>query len=167
MKTEIRDLIIACHDADDSRDATIIALVSEHGMSLNAATKAYGEVAKAEGWTKALVSHKDAALEMLETAYGTAWDAQTVKDAVIELAAEFGVAESTARDYCKAYSEALGVTHPILDPRAAMFDWLVANAEYGTKAEFKEFAKDLGRSDSNINEYWKGMELHRAILAAQ
>jgi hypothetical protein len=162
----MNDLILQLHEQSLSRDAIIVTLVTEHKLSLNAATKAYAEVAKLEGWTKALTSFKEEALAWLEMNV-TEWTAETVKAAVVDLAAEFDVAESTARDYCKAYSEQLEVTHPVLDPRAAMFSWLVANAAEGTKAEFKEYAKELGRSDSNINEYWKGLELHRAILAAQ
>jgi hypothetical protein len=162
--------IIELNRDGSSRDAIIIILVTEFGISINAATKAYAAVAKAQGWTTAIVSHKADALIGLGDVYPTAdfWDAQAVKDAIVDMAANYGIAESTARDYAKAYSELLGVDHPVLDPRAAMFAWLVENAEYGTKAEFKEFAGQdgLGRSDSNVNEYWKGMELHRAIVAA-
>ena len=165
--------IIDRNTAGDTRDQIIIGLVSDHGLTLNAATRAYADTAKAEGWSTGRTSHKDAALLLLGarypivTATGEGWAAEQVAEAVIDLVAEYAIAESTARDYCRAYSELLGVDHPVLDPRAQMFAWLVANAESGTKAEFKEFATELGRSPSNINEYWKGMELHRAILAAQ
>ena len=162
-------LIIAAQAAGDSRDAIIIRLVTEEAITINAATKAYAAVAKAEGWTTGRESHKDAVMLMLGEQFPLShWDVQAVKDVIVDIVADYGVAESTARDYCKAYSDLLGCEHPVLDPRAAMFDWLVANATDGTKDEFKAFAgKDgLGRSDSNVNEYWKGMELHRAILAA-
>ena len=163
-----QDRIIEMQTSGESRDAIIITLVTEEGMTLNAAEKAYTAVARAEGWTRSITSHKQAALDWLAD-NADDWDAAAVKDAVIDLAEKFGVAESTARDYCKAYSKMLGVDHPTEDPRQAMFDWLVANAETATKDEFKAFAGKggLGRSDSNVNEYWKGLELHRAILAAQ
>jgi len=169
MSISISDLIIAAHATDDTRDATIIMLVTEHSLSINAATKAYAAVAKAEGWTTALVSHKDAVLAMLAEQFPESqWDVRAVKDVIVDIVAEYGVAESTARDYCKAHSKSMGVDHPVADPRTAMFTWLVENAATATKDEFKAFAgKDgLGRSDSNVNEYWKGLELHRAILAA-
>lgn len=163
------DFIVSSQAAGDSRDAIIISLVSEYGLSLNAATRAYADAAKAEGWTTGRESHKDAAIATLTITYGSDWDAAAVKAAVVELAAEYGVAESTARDYCRAYSEVLDVPHPVEDPRKAMFDWLVENAATAEKADFVAFAGEggLGRSASNVNEYWKGLELHRAILAAQ
>ena len=151
-------------DQDQTRDAIIITLVTDHGITLNKATTEYATYAKDNGLTTVATSHKAAALEWIATEYSD-WDHAAVADAVIEIQARYNVAESTARDYTKAYSKLLDVTHPTLNPRAAMFDYLVANPECD-KEEFKAFAKDLGRSDSNINEYWKGMELHRAILAA-
>jgi hypothetical protein len=168
MLQSIYDAVVAAHDAGNTRDQTIIALVGDHGLSLNAATKAYATVAKSEGWVTALVSHKDAALDRLAEAYGSDWTAEDVRAAVIDLTDWFSIAESTARDYAKAYSELLGVDHPVIDPRAAMFEWLVTNSATATKAEFIAYAgpNGLGRSVSNVNEYWKGLELHRAILAA-
>lgn len=173
MNDTIRDAIVASHESGDSRDAVIISLVSGHDLSLNAATKAYAAVAKAEGWTTAPVSHKEAALADLRDQYPVEdWDAQAVKDAVIDLADRYGIAESTARDYAKAYSDELEVTHPVLNPREAMFQWFVDVAptidDYDDrKAAFKAFAiDDLGRSESNANEYWKGYDLHLALVAA-
>jgi len=158
--------IAAAVAADQSRDQIIIGLVSEDGLSLNKATNEYAAYAKANGLTTTVVSHKaEAKIWLSETV--DVWDHEAVSGAVIDLQDRYDIAESTARDYTKAYSESLGVIHPTLNPRTAMFDWLVANAEKGTKAEFKEYAKGLGRSDSNINEYWKGMELHRAILSVK
>ena len=164
-KTELLNAIAAIHDTGASRDTAIITLMTEQEITLNMATNIWGEYARDNGLTSAKVSHKADALRYLDDTYSEDWTVQTVADAVVEMVAEYGIAESTARDYCKAYSEQLGCTHPVANPRAAMFDYLVANSEC-TKAEFKEFAQDLGRSDSNINEYWKGMELHRAILDA-
>jgi hypothetical protein len=151
-----------------TRDQIIIALVTTYAVSVNKATTAYAAYAKANGLTTALVSYKTEALAYLDN-LGGAWDADTVADAVIDLQDKFGVAESTARDYTKAYSDLLGVPHPIRDARELMFSWLIAHAGHDPvdmKAKFKEYATDLGRSPSNINEYWKGYELHLAIVAA-
>lgn len=164
-KTELRTAIAAIIDTGAERDTAIITLMTEQSITLNMATNVYAEYARDTGLTTAKVSHKAEALSDLAEEYGDDWTVKSVANAVIDLVDSYGVAESTARDYCKAYSDQLGVAHPISNPRAAIFDYLVANPEC-TKAEFKEFAQGLGRSDSNINEYWKGMELHRAILAA-
>jgi len=158
--------IIALHDEDVSRDLIIIAMVNDDGMTINKATKEYAKVAKKEGWTTALVSHKDAALEYLAEEYDDNWTPATVASAVVDLVDRYKVAESTARDYCKAYSKELKVDHPVADPREAIFDWFIANPN-PLKDEFIEYATDtLGRSRSNANEYWKGFELHIALLAA-
>ncbi len=160
ISTTIKTLL----DADATRDTVIITLVTDHKLTLNKATNEYATYARDNGLTTVATSHKQAALTWMAVAYPT-WDHADVMDAVIEIQAKFNVADSTARDYARAHSEILGVTHPTVNPRAAMFDYLVANPDCD-KAEFKAFAKDLGRSDSNINEYWKGMELHRAIVEA-
>lgn len=167
MTTSISNTIGTMLDNDSTRDAIIITLVTDHGISLNKATNEYATYARDNGLTTVSTSHKADALEWLDEQFqGDDWDHTAVTDSVVDLQARYNVAESTARDYTKAFSKMLGVQHPTLNPRAAMFDYLVANPDT-TKDEFKAFAKDLGRSDSNINEYWKGMELHRAIVAAQ
>jgi len=156
-----------------SRDAVIIKLATDHGMTINKATNEYAAYAKEAGLTSSVTSHKDAALESLATGYQPEnWTAKAVKDAILDLVELYGVAESTARDYCKAYSKQLGVDHPVEDPRAAMFQYLVDHAPHMSydelKAGFKAYAKDeLGRSPSNINEYWKGYDLHLALMAAE
>lgn len=161
-------IIIAAQEASMTRDQIIIQLVTEQGLSISKASNEYARVAKAEGWVTGQVSHKDEALAQLHTDYDAdSWDAKAVKAAVVDLVDQFDIAESTARDYCKAFSEELGVEYPVEDPRAAMFSWLIEHSEDGTKEDFKEYCKALGRSDSNINEYWKGLELHRAIIAAK
>lgn len=156
--------------ADGTRDTVIIGLVTEGDMSLNKATKLYGDYAKANGLTSGVVSHKADALEWLGLNYPEFTDAAQVKSAVIELQAEFDVAESTARDYVKAYAKQMGVDLPIEDPREAMFQWFVNRIQGGQdidKADFIEYAcEKLGRSKSNANEYWKGYELHLALVAA-
>ncbi len=164
--TTYTDTIATLIDQDQSRDQIIITLVTDHGCSLNKATKEYATYAKDNGLTTAATSHKQVALDWMEASYAEVWDHETVVEAILKIQERYDVAESTARDYTKAYSELLGVEHPTLNPRQAMFDYLVANSDC-TKDEFKAFATDLGRSPSNINEYWKGMELHRAIVAAQ
>jgi hypothetical protein len=168
--TDHTDRIVEMHESGESRDTIIVTLVGD-GLTLNAATKAYGAVAKALGWATARVSHKEAAMEYLHgwLVQPSDWDAVAVKHVVIDLCDRFGVAESTARDYCRAFSEEIGVPYPVEDPRKAMFDWLVEHAATATKEEFVAFAgpDGLGRSASNVNEYWKGLELHRAILAAE
>ena len=104
------------------------------------------------------------------------WDAAAVKRAAIDLAHDYGVAESTARDYCKAFSKLLGVEHPVADPRAVMFAWFRDVAPTmeldDRKAAFKAYCGDASnfddgkpRSSSNINEYWKGYELHLFLEA--
>lgn len=165
--TDYNTIIADLLTADLSRDAIIIKLVTDHDVTINKATKLYGDYARENGLTAAIVSHKEDALQFLTGQYSKKqWTAQAVKDAVIDLVAEYGVAESTARDYCKAYSKALGVALPISDPREAIFAWFKAAGDTAVKADFIEFAVDeLGRSKSNANEYWKGFELHLALIA--
>ena len=152
-----------------SRDTAIITMVTEHGLTLNKATQTYAEMAKDQGITQS--SKKADAAEYLAGQYEDEWDAKDVSDAIVELVDDLGVTASTARDYCKAHSEAMGWEHPSSSPREAMFEWLIAND--GTdvptmKKAFKAYAKKtLGRSESNINEYWKGYELHLALIAAK
>jgi hypothetical protein len=155
-------------ERDMTRDQVIIELVTAQGYTLNKATKAYAAYAKEHGLTAAIVSHKDAALDRLRQIYGDRqdnWTAQAVKDEIVEMAAEYEIAESTARDYCKAFSEELGVSHPVLDPRQAIFEWFREQGDSADKDEYMEFAvNELGRSKSNANEYWKGYELHLYLI---
>lgn len=171
MSNAISTVLSELHAAGQSRDQMIITLVTADGMSLNAATNAYGKFARETGLQSATVSHKAEALAMLLDTYPVdEWDVKTAAGAVIEIVADFGVAESTARDYTKLHSKALGMDHPVLNPREAMFAYLIEHAEddYDTLKEgFKAYAKgELGRSVSNINEYWKGYDLHLALVAA-
>lgn len=161
-----RDVLAQAHVDGLTRDQAIIILVTDHSHTLNKATKAYAEWAKEEGIAPTLTSHKDEVLTLLRGAYpkGKGWDAEAVKARVITLADEYGVAESTARDYCKAYSEELGVTHPVLDPKTAIFEWFRDNRQLDVDAMKEAYMKfatgELKRSKSNANEYWKGYELH-------
>lgn len=143
-----------------SRDSLIMELVSD-GYSLNMATNGYSAFAKERGLTSAIVSHKADALEWLAEHHPVAfWTPEAVGEALHSLVDKYSIADSTARDYCKAYSELLGVDHPVADQRAVIFDWFKAQGDTASKDEFLGFCKGLGRSASNANEYWKGYELH-------
>lgn len=153
-----------------TRDAIIIRLVSEHGLTLNKATATYQEYAKDKGISKALVSKKDEAFEYMASLNDVEWDdSKWISDLMHDLRGEFGVAESTARDYIKAYAKEKGIIIPSADPRADLFVWLKVNdGTYDDVAKMKEafieFGTALGRSRSNLNEYWKGYELHLFIM---
>lgn len=159
------DLFDSRRDAGDTRDQMIIAAVTS-GTSLNTATKRYATWAKDRGISSAAVSHKADALESLAELWGE--DAPTVDDvreAIPTLVEDYGIAESTARDYVKAYCDDNGHAYPVLNPREAIFAWFKTEAPHhgaeDCKAEFMTFAtEELGRSQSNANEYWKGYELH-------
>lgn len=162
--------IINLINAGKSRDEIIIHLVTTHGLSLNAAIKAFAEVSQSS--TGGKVNVKAEALAYLSATFNKAnWNLAAVQEAVAYCQAEWGCAESTARDYTKYHSEILGVVHPSANPRELMFKWLVENRSEmsydAMKTAFKAYAGDvLGRSSSNINEYWKGYDLHLAILKA-
>lgn len=180
MTNQTHNQIIEQLVADNQdRDAIIIQLVSEHDLSLNKATKVYAEYAREHGLTRQATSHKEGVLDGLrekyarideETgdAYAEGWTARAVADEVVEIVADYGVAESTARDYCKAFSTELGIDHPVLNPREAIFAWFLEREQAGDvvqKDEFLAYATDeLGRSKSNANEYWKGYELHLHLV---
>lgn len=150
------------HD-DMTRDQAIIAAVIA-GMTLNTATQHYAKWARAEGLTTALVSHKKEALDYLTDTYGGDFTLENALEAIPVLVEKFSVAESTARDYAKAYCEGCGVDYPVVNPREAIFNWFKGN-ESVTKEDFMTFAVEgLGRSQSNANEYWKGYELHLFLV---
>lgn len=160
--TSIADIVTA---GTTNRDGIIIELVTGYGLSLNKATNEYAKYAKDNGLTSAIVSHKDDAMAYLADTYGIdGWDADAVRGAVVELQARYDVAESTARDYTKAYSDSMGMVHPTSNPRDLIFAWFKDNAKTATKEEFKAYAKSIGRSESNANEYWKGYELHLHLV---
>lgn len=162
MTTSIQSIIDA---GTTNRDAIIIELVTAHGVTLNKATSMYAAYAKENGLTSAATSHKESALDWLDTQYDVAtWDVTAVRESVVELQSRYDVAESTARDYTKAFSKQLEVAHPSENPRDLIFAWFKDNATTATKEEFKAYAKSIGRSESNANEYWKGYELHLHIV---
>lgn len=171
---------IASFIADNlSRDQIIVTLVTEYGITLNKAQNEYAAYAKAHNLSSAPTSHKEGALDALRQLYADnmdGWTAQAVRDHVIEFQADYDIAESTARDYTKAFSEEMGVAHPQLDPRQCIFDWFkshdITNPDadhYEDIAEMKsayiQYATEVcGRSRSNANEYWKGYELHLELV---
>lgn len=165
------DRLDALLQEEATRDTMIITLVSEGNMTLNAATREYGKWAKANGMITTKVSHKGSVMDIWRDEYpdGNGWDSMAVKDEAVEMAAKFDIAESTVRDYAKAYSEELGVDYPVTNPRTAMFQWLKdhdGDEVKQMKTDFVEYAEEeLGRSRSNINEYWKGYELHLYLSA--
>lgn len=156
-----------------TRDEVIINLVGTGNRTLNFATNAYAAYARENGLTKAIVSHKSEALAYLGATYvGEAWNPEAVLDAIAFMADEYGVAMSTARDYCKAYSDSLGVPLPSTDPRIAMFQYIRDNISHMSREElrasFLDYAVNtLGRSKSNANEYAKGLDLHFFLVDAE
>ena len=151
-----------------SRDEVTIGLtrldLDGKGITLNKATDLVKQYYKDNGLSTAPSSHKADALADLDGRYGgEAVPANEVSSVVVDLTTEYGVAESTARDYIKAYHKANGVSVETVDPRIQLFDWLKDNQSDDLdvmKEEFHAFAKSIGRSRSNANEYWKGYELH-------
>jgi len=166
MSNKLNDTIDRLVEAKEERDVIIIQLVTEHAISIDKATKVYAAYAKEHGLTKAIVSHKEEALAWLADKYPmNEWTATAVKDATIDLTAVYAVAESTARDYCKAYSDSLGVALPVINPRDAIFNWFLVAGNSASKEDFIEYVVgELGRSKSNANEYWKGYELHQFLV---
>lgn len=162
------EIIFNEYDNGLSRDDIILILYREKDMSLNAATKAYAKVAKEHGWTTALTSHKDEALIFISDEMGgSEMTVEDIKPMVVEIQDRFDVADSTARDYIKAWCDEAGQAYPVANPRELIFAWFIAHAKSATKEEFMDYAvEELGRSQSNANEYWKGYELHLAIVAA-
>jgi hypothetical protein len=166
IDTIIADLV----DQGLTRDGIIIHLVSDGNRTLNFATNAYAAYARENGLTKTIISHKSEALEYLADMYPLdKWTPDAVLDAIAYLADEYGVALSTARDYCKAYSDTLGIPLPNTDPRAAMFTYITENINHKSRDElragFLDYAVNtLGRSKSNANEYAKGLDLHFHII---
>lgn len=146
------------------RDQLILAMVDK-GASLNMATNAYSMFAKEAGLTSPMHSYKDEVLEGLAAEYDeTNWTIDAVREETQRIVDGYQVAESTARDYCKAFSEVLGIEHPVLNPRDQIFAWFKAQGASANKDDFMEFAKGIGRSQSNANEYWKGYELHLYLI---
>ena len=147
-----------------SRDAIILDLVS-NGMSLNKATKEYVKLKKAAGFTVGVTSHKTEAMSTLD-AHGLTGSVDA-KPLVAELTKLFDVTPDTAMGYIKAHAEIVGYTVKSRMASEDILDWIVDNAP-ATECEdwdqfdeaFKVRMKSQGKSDSNINEYRKGIKLH-------
>lgn len=158
------DLFDTFHEEGMGRDTAIITAVTS-GMTLNTATHHYAAWAKSKGLTSVIVSHKSEALEFLAAEYPTQFNLDNVREALPIMVEKFSVAESTARDYAKAYCEQLGIEYPVINPRDAIFSWF-KSTDSVTKEAFMKFAtEELKRSQSNANEYWKGYELHLHLIA--
>ncbi len=160
------DLFDKFQEDELNRDTAIITAV-QSGMTLNTATHHYAAWAKSKGLTSVIVSHKSEALEFLADTYGETFGLDEVRETLPVIAERFSVAESTARDYAKAYCEQIGVEYPVVNPRDAIFAWF-KTTESVTKETFMAFAMDesgLNRSQSNANEYWKGYELHLHLIS--
>ena len=152
-----------------TRDAVILDLVA-NGMSLNKATKEYVKLKKAAGLTVGVVSHKEDAL-----AYLAKLDPASPinpKPLVADLVAEFDVKDDTAMNYIRAYAEERGLEVKTRLASNDILEWIVDNAP-ATECEdwdqfdaaFKDWMKSQGKSESNINEYRKGIKLHLMLMS--
>lgn len=154
--------------AEQSRDVIILDMV-KNGMSLNKATKEYIKGKKAAGIAVGVVSHKVEAFEYLDglALAGTVSPSQIVAD----LVAEFGVVADTAMGYLKAHAEENGYEVATRMASQSILDWICDHAPAerdgdwdGFDEQFKAHMTELGKSESNINEYRKGIRLHLALM---
>jgi hypothetical protein len=156
-------------DANASRDTIIIDMVSTHGYTLNKATKRFAELAKELGIQTGRGSRKAEALALIGELDGTA-DAEGLSNTCKDVADELGITAQTVQGYVKEVYEKNGWHFPVVGSASeAILNWLVKNHEC-SKEEFTKFMSTAGedgtaRSSSNTNEYWKGMILHRRIMA--
>ena len=154
-----------------TRDAVILDLVNTHGMSLNKATKEYVRLRKAAGFSVGVVSHKAEALAYLAEQGLTS--PVNPKPLVADLVAEFDVKDDTAMSYIKAYAEEHGLEVKTRLASNDILEWIVEHAPYSEEhegewaefdASFKEWMLAQGKSESNINEYRKGIKLHLMLI---
>jgi len=151
-----------------TRDAVILDLVNTHGMSLNKATKEYVRLRKAAGFSVGVVSHKAEALAYLAEQGLTS--PVNPKPLVADLVAEFDVKDDTAMGYIKAYAEEHGLEVKTRLASNDILEWIVDNAPADDDdwtefdASFKEWMLAQGKSESNINEYRKGIKLHLMLI---
>jgi len=154
-----------------TREQFILDAVTVDGLSLNQADKAWLKARKEAGLHKPLVSRKDDAMKLLAAMDLTSpLDTKALVDALM---AELNVAEGTARDYIKAFAQARGLEVKQQAQSAPVMEWIAANAptvdDDTAWAEFdaalNQWGKDNGRSQNNINEYRKGIKLHRMLIA--
>lgn len=170
MSEFTKDHMAAAIDAEQGRDLIITDMVINHEYSLNAATKRYAELAKEAGIATGRTSRRKEALEQLDIS--APLSADEIGDMCTGVAHKLGITAKTVAGYLKEYYEAKDWHWPAAGSASeAILDWLVAHNEC-TKEQFEGFmataAEDGGkRSQSNINEYWKGMTLHRRIIKLQ
>jgi hypothetical protein len=152
-----------------SRDEIILAMVGT-GMSLNKATKEYVKGKKEAGLSTGVTSYKTEAFEYLDTLDLSG--EVDVAPLIEHLTVTHGVKPDTARNYVMAHGEENGYTVKSKLASEAILDWIVDNAPLdaggdwdGFDLMFKDWMTDQGKSASNINEYRKGIRLHRALLA--
>ena len=154
-----------------TRDAVILDLVNTHGMSLNKASKEYVRLKKEAGFAVGVTSHKVEAVAYLATLDLTS--PVNPKPLVAELVARFEVKDDTAMSYIRAYAEEHGLEVKTRVASSEILDWIVDNAPYGDDsqdwvefdASFKKWMLAQGKSESNINEYRKGIKLHLMLAA--
>ena len=152
--------------AAQSRDEIIIDMMQTNGWTMNKATNEYVKAKKAAGFQMGVVSRKDDAYElMIGMDLESPIDPKAVVESIVD---ELGVAESTARDYLKAYAKDKGLEIASGKDSQPILDWIVANAPIdGTADDWVAFDKEFiawgteeGRTRSNLNEYRKGIKLH-------
>lgn len=153
---------------DTTRDMIIMDMFSNHGYTLNGATKRFAELAKELGIATGKASRQADAMAMLTT--DAPMSAADIKDECDGVANNLGIKPTTVQGYLKMHYEAQDWNWPAVGSESeAILDWLTDNHECG-KAAFEVFMRTAGkdgapRSSSNVNEYWKGMILHRRIMA--
>jgi hypothetical protein len=168
--TAINEYFAGLNSEGAGRDHMIVQIMGDMGLTLNKATNEYARWARETGVSSPVISYKKEALNWLADNYPVdQWDHEAVRESVAGLQTEFEVKESTARDYCRAYSDQLKVPHPVLNPREAIFSWICENVDHMGRDELRKGLKayavnNLGRSPSNANEYVKGLDLHFAIM---
>jgi hypothetical protein len=158
--------------AGSGRDQIIVAMV-QGGFTLNYAQNAYKLMAKEAGLETSRGGHKAEALQSLESADIAPEQfllLETRQSLRKQLQDKFGVAESTANDYIKAYAvkhdiELPGGGGPTSEMAGHIFDFVMANQNC-EKPAFKEFMEGHGRSKGNVDENWRGVLLARRLLTA-
>lgn len=171
-KQKAQDIFDQGHVDKLTRDQIIVAMV-QGGLSLNYAQNNYKAMAKEAGIETIRGGHKAEALQLLESAEIDPDDFVKVdvrQNLRKQLQDKFGVAESTANDYLKAYAktkdiELPGGGGPTSEMAGHIYDWVMAN-QNAEKPAFKEFMEGYNRSKGNIDENWRGVLLARKLLVS-
>jgi hypothetical protein len=156
--------------ANQTRDQIIVSMV-QGGLSLNFSQNTYKALAKEAGLETIRGGHKAEAIQHLEGLKIKTEEFVTTETRAklrTQLQEKFGVAESTANDYIKAYAakheiELPGGGGPTSEMSGHIFDFVMANPDC-EKAQFKEFMEGYNRSKGNIDENWRGVLLARKLL---